>query len=131
MGIAGQCGFGGPKGLFPRYLSKLISNPNLWILNNDSHSYKPLYIAGKSLFLNRNMEQIGIWIAAMVGLMYDERMGRLGLYLLEFRWMRGDLIETYKILRGLDKIDAGKTFPMLGDSRTREHSLRACPTFTT
>ena len=53
-------------------------------------------------------------ISGMAGLTYDERMGRLGLYSLEFRRMRGDLIETYKILKGLDRLDAGKMFPMLG-----------------
>ena len=49
---------------------------------------------------------------------------RLGLYSLEFRRLRGDLIETYKILKGLDRLDAGRLFPMLGNSRTRGHSLR-------
>ena len=38
--------------------------------------------------------------------------------------MRGDLIETYKIIRGLDTLEAGNMFPMLGESRTRGHSLR-------
>ena len=38
--------------------------------------------------------------------------------------LRGNLIETYKILKGLDKLDAGRLFPMLGKSRTRGHSLR-------
>ena len=35
-----------------------------------------------------------------------------------------DLIETYKILKGLDKLDAGRLFPMLWESRTRGHSLK-------
>ena len=43
---------------------------------------------------------------------------------LEFRRMRGDLIETYKIIKGLDTSEAGNMFPMLGESRTRGHSLR-------
>ena len=38
--------------------------------------------------------------------------------------MRGDLIETYKILTVLDRIDAGRMFPMVGVSRIRGHSLR-------
>ena len=38
--------------------------------------------------------------------------------------MRGDLIETYKILTGRDKVDAGRMFLMVGVSRTRGHSLR-------
>ena len=38
--------------------------------------------------------------------------------------MRGDLKGTYKILTGLDKVEAGRMFPMVGESRTRGHSLR-------
>ena len=63
-------------------------------------------------------------IPGMSGLPYEERLDRLGLYSLEFRILRGDLIETYKILKGLDRLDTGRLFPMLGKSRTRGHSLR-------
>ena len=38
--------------------------------------------------------------------------------------MSGDLIETFKILTRLDRVDAGRMFPMVGESRTRGHSLR-------
>ena len=63
-------------------------------------------------------------IPRMAGLSYVERLERLGLYTLEFRRIRGDLIETYKIIKGLDTLEAGNMFPMLGESRTRGHSLR-------
>ena len=36
----------------------------------------------------------------------------------------GDLIETYKILTGPDRIVAGRMFPMVGESRTKDHGLR-------
>ena len=39
-------------------------------------------------------------IPGMVGLIYEERLTKLGLFSLEFRRMRGDLTETYKILTG-------------------------------
>ncbi len=58
-------------------------------------------------------------IPGMAGMTYEERLGRLGLHSLEFRRMRGDLIETYKILTGLDRLDAGRMFPMVGESSTR------------
>uniref|UniRef100_UPI00398ECED7 nucleotide-binding oligomerization domain-containing protein 1-like isoform X3 n=1 Tax=Pristiophorus japonicus TaxID=55135 RepID=UPI00398ECED7 len=63
-------------------------------------------------------------IPRMAGLTYEERLDQLGLYSLEFRRMRGHLIETYKILTVLDRLDAGRMFLMLGKSRTRGHSLR-------
>ena len=63
-------------------------------------------------------------IPGMSGLSYEERLSRLGLYSLEFRRVRGKLIETYKILTGLDRIDSERMFPMVGESRTRSHSLR-------
>jgi len=63
-------------------------------------------------------------IPEMRGLPYEERLSRLGLYSLEFRRMRGDLIETYKIMKGIDKIEAGKLFPLVGETKTRGHSLK-------
>ena len=33
--------------------------------------------------------------------------------------MRGDLIETYKIMKGIDKIEAEKLFPLASETRTR------------
>ena len=63
-------------------------------------------------------------IPGMAGLSYVDRMEQLGLYTLELRRMRGDLIGTYTIIKGLDLLEAGNMIPMLGESRTRGHSSR-------
>eukprot|EP00061_Rhincodon_typus_P005527 g25149.t1 len=63
-------------------------------------------------------------IPGMIGLTFEESLDRLGLNLLEFRRMRGDLIETCKILLGLDRLDVVRMFPVLGKSTTRGHRLR-------
>ena len=63
-------------------------------------------------------------IPELRGLAYEERLSRLGLYSLEFRRMRGDLKETYKIMKGIDKIEAVKLFPQAGETRTKRQGLK-------
>ena len=53
-------------------------------------------------------------IPGMAGLSYEERLNWLGLYSLAFKRVRGDLIETYEILTGLDRVDSEKMFPLMG-----------------
>ena len=38
---------------------------------------------------------------------------------LERRRLRGDLIEVYKIMRGMDRVDSQKLFPRVEESITR------------
>ena len=38
--------------------------------------------------------------------------------------MRGDLIEVYKILKGIDKVNVDQMFPLVGQSQTRGHRYR-------
>lgn len=43
--------------------------------------------------------------------------------------MSRDLIETYWINKGLNKLDVESMFSVIGESRTRRRSLRIRPTF--
>lgn len=43
---------------------------------------------------------------------------------MERRRLRGDLIEVYKIMRGMDKAKAHSLFPSVEDSKTRGHRLK-------
>ena len=55
---------------------------------------------------------------------YDQRLRELGLYSLERRRMRGDMIEVYKILRGIDRVDNQHLFPRAPLLCTRGHGFK-------
>ena len=56
-------------------------------------------------------------IPGLRGRSYEERLDILNLFSMERRRLRGDLIETFKLLKGLNKID-GDLFKLLPESRT-------------
>jgi len=66
------------------------------------------------LAIERVQQRFTKLIPGMAGLSYEERLSQLELYSLEFRRVRGDLIETLKILTGLDRVDSERMFPMVG-----------------
>ena len=45
-------------------------------------------------------------IPGLARLSYEERLKETGLYTLERRWLQGDMIEMFKIMKGIDKISA-------------------------
>ena len=55
---------------------------------------------------------------------YEERLEKLGLFSLEQRRLRGNLIEVYKIMRGMDRVESQKLFPRVKESITRGHRFK-------
>ena len=55
---------------------------------------------------------------------YEKRMTQLGLWSLEERRNRSDLIEVFKILKGFSTIAASDFFDLSLEHRTRGHSLK-------
>ena len=55
---------------------------------------------------------------------YRERIQYLKLPTLEYRRLRGDMIQTYKLLHGIDDINYQLLFTRARDNRTRGHSLK-------
>ena len=63
-------------------------------------------------------------IPGLARLSYEERLKETGLYTLERRRLRGDMIEMFKIMKGIDKLSADELFNRVDSDRTRGHSLR-------
>ena len=64
-------------------------------------------------------------VPALKNLRYEEWLQALNLYSLEKRRERGDLIETFKMLKGLERVDSSKFFQLTdSNSRTRGHPLK-------
>ena len=56
--------------------------------------------------LERVQKRFTRMLPGMEGISYEERLEKLGLFSLE-RWgLRGNLIEVYKIMRGMDRVDS-------------------------
>ena len=55
---------------------------------------------------------------------YSDRLEALKLPSLYHRRRRGDMMQTFKILKGIDRLDPGDFFSLADKSLTRGHSLK-------
>ena len=55
---------------------------------------------------------------------YSERLNILGLPSLEYRRLRADMVETYKILNDIDHADKQQLFELDNTGRTRSHGYK-------
>ena len=62
-------------------------------------------------------------IPSLRKLSYGERLKRLVMFSLSSRRLRGDMIEVFKMIHCMDKVNLGKLFCIYEDGRTRKHSL--------
>ncbi len=63
-------------------------------------------------------------LPGMEGIRYEERLEKLGLFSLERRMLWSDLIEVYKLMRGVDRMDSQKLFPRVEESISRGHRFK-------
>ena len=64
-------------------------------------------------------------IRALVYLLYEERLSNLGLFSLGKRWLRRDLINVYKYLKGgCRQMDEARLFSALYTNRARRNGLK-------
>ena len=79
----------------------------------------------KVIFLIENVQRRATKIVKTISnLSYEERLKHLGLPTLKYRQDRNDVIQVYKIMNGIDKLDVNTLFTMSTDSRTRGHNFK-------
>ena len=74
--------------------------------------------------LERIQKRATKMISGLHNLKYSDRLKQCNLMPLDKRRNRGDLIQTFKVLKGIDKVDYRKFFRLNAVSRTRGHSLK-------
>jgi len=60
---------------------------------------------------------------------YQDRLKALDLPTLKFRRLRGDMIETYKVLSGIYHTSVAPVIPIISEHATRGHSLTRKPSY--
>ena len=58
-------------------------------------------------------------VVGLVGRTYEEKLTELGLNTLKDRRIQIDLVQTFKILKGIDRVDSDTWFNIVGDNITR------------
>jgi hypothetical protein len=86
-------------------------------------AWSPHYVKDKEL-LERIQHRFSRMVPGMRGLEYGVRLERLGLLTLEERRNRADLVELFKISKGLSTISLESFFEQDNSGRTRGHSLK-------
>ena len=86
-------------------------------------AWSPYYIKDKVL-LEKAQHRFTRMIPGLKKLDYNCRLETLGIWSLEERRNRADIIEVYKILKGLTTTIPQSLFELSNESRTRGHSLK-------
>ena len=55
---------------------------------------------------------------------YEGRLHQLGLFSLEKRRLRGDMIQGYKIMHGMENVDRETFFPLSQNTRIQAHPMK-------
>ncbi|CAH8451171.1 unnamed protein product [Dicrocoelium dendriticum] len=82
------------------------------------------YLRGDVLCLEKIQRLATRMVEGQRGKPYEDRLKSLGLFSLERRRLRGDLIETFKIMKGLSAIVPSDLFELADSERLRGHRLK-------
>jgi ribonucleases P/MRP protein subunit RPP40 len=93
------------------------------LLEYSTPAWSPHYIKDKEL-LERVQHRFTRMFYRLKSLKYEERLVELGIWSLEERRNRADLIEAFKIIKGLAGTSLQCLFDLRNESKTRGHSLK-------
>ena len=82
------------------------------------------YLAKDTNELEKVQRRATKMVKEICDLSYEDRLEKLGLYSLEYRRERGDLILMYQLVWNLIDVDNKQFFSFVTDPKTRGHSLR-------
>ena len=99
---------------------KSVARPHL---EYASSVWSPIFKKDKILIENVQRRATRL-VKCLKHLSYEDRLKTLGLPSLEYRRERSDMIQVYKIMHGIDKVDKDKFFTVNRYSATRGHSLK-------
>ena len=83
-----------------------------------------LFISSNGSYLIEGVQRRATkMIPSWRNLSYEERLKKLGMFSLRRRRLRDDVLEVFKMIHGIVKVNLGKLFCTDEDGRTRKHSL--------
>ena len=107
-----------------RWLFKAIVRPHLEYLNAVWYPWRKLDM----IALENVQRRATKMIPGFKNMSYPERLRQLELPTLKYRRLRGDMIETYKIITGIYDPEASLSPRLEGDRRTRGHRYKLLKT---
>jgi hypothetical protein len=78
----------------------------------------------KEAILIENVQRRATRSIKEIHLSYGNRLKHLGLPTLQYRRIRADVVETFKIIKGMDKVEIDTIFPKNNTATTREHKYK-------
>ena len=93
------------------------------LLEFSTAAWSPHYVKDR-VQLERIQRRFTRMIPELREMTYEKRLAQLGLWTLEERRNRADLLEVFKMHRGLTKIPFERFFELDGSRRTRGHPLK-------
>ena len=103
-----------------RILYKTYIRPNLEFV---IQAWSP-YLDKDIKIMEKIQRQATKMVPALFNLQYEDRLKKLGIYSLAARRLRGDLIETFKLLHGHTNIDYEIFFKLNNTTETRGHNWK-------